>query len=190
MTRKWLVWIVIPLAVLALYGCPKKPPVTPEEPAAEAPPPPKPVEEVEPAPKPEMADEVEKDPLDSEDLREVNEAAVRQGFHADVYFDFDKSDLRPEAREALSENARWLRSHPELVIRIEGHCDERGTNEYNLALGERRANAARNYIASLNVDAGRMQTISYGEERPVCTESTEACWQRNRRAHMVITGRR
>ena len=159
MTRKWLVCILLPLALFAFYGCAKKAPVTPEE-VVEAPPPPKPMEEVEPPPEPVVQDEVEVDPLDSADMREVNAAAIEQGWEADVYFDFDKSDLRPEAREALSTNARWLRAHPEFILTIEGHCDERGTNEYNLALGERRANAAKDYMASLNVDSGRLETHS------------------------------
>ena len=101
---------------------------------------------------------------------------------ADIYFDFDKSDLRPESQAQLAKNADWLKANPTYKATIEGHCDERGTNEYNLALGERRANAAKDYLVSLGVDASRLETISYGEEHPVCTESTESCWQRNRRA--------
>jgi len=130
------------------------------------------------------------DPLDSEDMMTVNEEALRQGFYADVYFDFDKSDLRPEATEHLATDSSWLSSHPQFLLRVEGHCDERGTNEYNLVLGQQRAEAAAGFLIENGVAAGRLQTISYGEERPVCVESTEACWQRNRRAHMVITGRR
>ena len=107
-----------------------------------------------------------------------------------MYVCVDKIMLRPEPRGARTANARWLRRHPGFFVTSEGHCDERGTNEYNLALGERRANAAKDYMASLNVAAGRFRTISYGEERPVCTQSDEGCWQLNRRAHMVITGRR
>ncbi len=82
-----------------------------------------------------------------------------------------------------------MRAHPNFRFLVEGHCDERGTNEYNLALGERRANAATGYLASLGIDGMRMRTVSYGEERPVCTESNESCWQRNRRARFVITGK-
>jgi len=190
MTRKWLVWSVIPLA-LVLFGCPKKQPATVEPPPmVETAPTPAPAEEVQEPVAPEPMDQVEPDPLDSSDLREVNTEAARQGFAPDVYFDFDKSDLRPEAREALSGNARWLRQHSEFVVTLEGHCDERGTNEYTLALGERRANTAKDYLVSLNTEASRLRTISYGEERPVCTQSDESCWQRNRRVHMVITGRR
>lgn len=191
MSQKWLVWSVIPLVLVLFLGCPKKGPDTaPEPPAVETTPTPPAAEEVEEPEAPEAMDQEEEDPLDSEDMREVNSEAMRQGFEPNVYFDFDKSNLRPEAREALTGNARWLREHTQFVVTIEGHCDERGTNEYNLALGERRANAAKDYMVSLNVDPGRFRTISYGEERPVCTQSDEACWQRNRRAHMIITGRR
>ncbi len=107
-----------------------------------------------------------------------------------VYFDFDKSDLRSAGEEALAKNAAWLKEHSEFLVRIEGHCDERGTNEYNLALGDRRANAARDYLTGDGVEGSRLTTITYGEDRPVCVESDEACWQKNRRAYMVITGRR
>jgi peptidoglycan-associated lipoprotein len=108
----------------------------------------------------------------------------------DVYFDYDKSDLRPDARDALAKNADWLKkSYNTAVVQIEGHCDERGTNEYNLSLGERRARAALDYLVSLGVPAARLSTISYGEERPQCTESDESCWQRNRRGHFNITGK-
>ncbi len=112
------------------------------------------------------------------------------GFQANVYFDFDKSNLRPGATEALVKNARWLNEHPEFLVRIEGHCDERGTNEYNLALGDRRANSGKDYLTANNVGGDRLTSISYGEDRPVCTNSDESCWQKNRRAYMVITGRR
>lgn len=193
MNRKSLVWSIVPLVLVLVVavGCAKEEPeAPPPPPEVETTPTAPPAEDVTPEPAPEPQDVEEPDPLASEDMREVNREAERQGFDPNVYFAFDKSNLRPEARETLSANARWLRQHPEFVLRIEGHCDERGTNEYNLALGERRANATKDYLVSLGVDADRLQTISYGEERPVCTESTEACWQRNRRAHMLITGRR
>jgi peptidoglycan-associated lipoprotein len=83
-----------------------------------------------------------------------------------------------------------MRDHGDILFTIEGHCDERGTNEYNIALGQRRASAAKDYIVSLGVEDSRLRTISYGEERPFCTESNEGCWQQNRRAHFVATGRR
>ncbi len=123
-------------------------------------------------------------------MGEVNAAAARQGFKPNVYFDFDKSDLRAKGRTALETNAAWLKEHSEFLVKVEGHCDERGTNEYNLALGQRRADSAKDFIESVGVGAGRLTTISYGEDRPVCQESDEACWQKNRRAYMTITGRR
>jgi peptidoglycan-associated lipoprotein len=124
-----------------------------------------------------------------EDLLRANEAAYREGLLGDVYFDFDQSSLRPDARQRLTKNAEFLRRRPEYVVRLEGHCDERGTNDYNLALGERRARAAHDYLVSLGVDPARLETLSYGEERPECSEAGEGCWSRNRRAHFVLVRR-
>jgi peptidoglycan-associated lipoprotein len=104
----------------------------------------------------------------------------------DAFFDTNKSELRPDARDALTKDAEFLRSYPDVRISIEGHCDERGSTEYNLGLGERRADAAKNYLVSLGISAGRIDTVSWGKERPFCTEHTEACWQQNRRAHLVM----
>lgn len=104
----------------------------------------------------------------------------------DAYFDLDKSDLRPDARDALTKDAEFLRSYPDVRISIEGHCDERGSTEYNLGLGERRADAAKNYLVSLGITANRIDTVSWGKERPFCTEHNETCWQQNRRAHLVM----
>ncbi len=105
----------------------------------------------------------------------------------DAYFDYDKSNVRPDAQTVLTRNASALRSilsdFPSAVITIEGHCDERGSAEYNLALGDRRATSAREFLVDLGVSESRLRTISYGKERPQCTESNESCWQRNRRAH-------
>jgi peptidoglycan-associated lipoprotein len=106
----------------------------------------------------------------------------------DIHFDFDKYDIRPGDAKVLDGNATWLKGNDQLVL-IEGHCDERGTNEYNLALGERRAKATMNYLVSQGVQAGRITIISYGEERPLCTEHNEACWARNRRAHFLSKAR-
>jgi peptidoglycan-associated lipoprotein len=103
----------------------------------------------------------------------------------DAYFDFNKADIRSDAREALTKDAEFLRSYPQLRVTIEGHCDERGSTEYNIGLGERRAQAAKNYLISLGISADRMDTVSWGKERPFCTEHTEECWQQNRRAHFV-----
>lgn len=143
--------------------------------------------DVAPRPQGEVRDATP-DPL-AGDIVAVNDHVTRNGLLGDVYFDFDKADLSEESRSRLARNADWLRSHPEFEVRIEGHCDERGTNEYNLALGERRAAAAREYLASLGVSARNLTTLSYGEERPQCVESSEGCWGRNRRAHFLITGR-
>jgi peptidoglycan-associated lipoprotein len=99
-----------------------------------------------------------------------------------IHFDFDKSDIRPDAAEILEANARWLTANPKEIVLIEGHCDSRGTNEYNLALGERRARAAMNFLVSRGVTTDRITVISYGEERPVCREADEECWAKNRRA--------
>jgi peptidoglycan-associated lipoprotein len=110
-----------------------------------------------------------------------------QAFESEnIYFDFDKSDLKPEARAILDKKADWLRANAQYRVRIEGHGDERGTNEYNLALGERRAEAAMRYLAAQGVSADRLSTISYGEERPTCTEKTESCWAKNRRAEFKL----
>ncbi len=104
----------------------------------------------------------------------------------DAYFDLDKSDLREDARAALTKDAEFLRSYPQAKVSIEGHCDERGSTEYNLGLGQRRAEAAKNYLISLGIPADRMETTSWGKERPFCTEHDESCWQQNRRAHFVL----
>jgi peptidoglycan-associated lipoprotein len=107
----------------------------------------------------------------------------------DVYFDFDKYDIRPPDAKVLDANATWLKSNPNHLVLIEGHCDERGTNEYNLALGERRAKSAMNYLVSQGVQASRITIISYGEERPTCTQKNEDCWAKNRRAHFLVKPR-
>jgi peptidoglycan-associated lipoprotein len=104
----------------------------------------------------------------------------------DAYFDLDKSDLRDDARAALTKDAEFLRSYPQAKVSIEGHCDERGSTEYNLGLGQRRAEAAKNYLISLGISADRMETTSWGKERPFCTEHDDSCWQQNRRGHFVL----
>jgi peptidoglycan-associated lipoprotein len=181
-----------PLAALAILAalllplagaCKKKPPTktaearppieAPSQPEQPVPPPPRSVP-------PEPGGEVM-----TTDISELN----KKGYLGDAYFDYDQSDLRDDARTALSANAEWLKKYPPIQILIEGHCDERGTSAYNLALGDRRANAARDYLASLGVSAARVKTVSYGKERPFCTESSESCWQQNRRAHFVITAK-
>jgi peptidoglycan-associated lipoprotein len=106
-----------------------------------------------------------------------------------IHFDFDKYDIRPTEAEILKANSAFLKKFPSIKIQIEGHCDERGTNEYNLALGERRANSTKKYLLSLGIPETRMSTISYGEEKPMDSAHNEDAWARNRRAHFVITAK-
>jgi peptidoglycan-associated lipoprotein len=103
----------------------------------------------------------------------------------DIYFDFDKYEIRPEDAKILDATAAWLKSNAAHLLLIEGHCDERGTPEYNLALGERRAKAAMSYLTALGIQANRISIVSYGDQRPVCAEHGEACWAKNRRAHFL-----
>ncbi len=183
--------LLLALSVLFVAsGCAKKPPApTP------APPPPAetrvvpPAQDVNANAQPDTgADTTEKRPEKS--LQELQEEAERMGLLGDVFFDYDKYELRAEARERLARNAQYFNAQgKDLKLTIEGHCDERGTNEYNIALGQRRATNTLEYLASLGVERSRFKTISYGEERPFCNDSQENCWQKNRRARFVITGR-
>ena len=104
----------------------------------------------------------------------------------DVYFEFDRHDIRPADQKTLDANAAWLKTNARALLLIEGHCDERGTPEYNLALGERRAQAAMSYLVALGIQANRISIVSYGQQQPVCQESNEACWAKNRRAHFLV----
>jgi peptidoglycan-associated lipoprotein len=104
----------------------------------------------------------------------------------DVNFNFDRYELSAEARDILKGHATWLKAHPRISVEIEGHCDERGTNDYNLALGAKRADSAKRYLIDLGISPGTLTTTSYGEEIPLCRDQNEACWARNRRAHFVV----
>ena len=104
----------------------------------------------------------------------------------DAYFDLDKADLRADAREALGKTADFLRNYPQVKVTVEGHCDERGSTEYNLALGDRRASAVKQFLVSQGIAADRLSTVSFGKEKPFCMESNEDCWQKNRRGHFVM----
>jgi peptidoglycan-associated lipoprotein len=103
----------------------------------------------------------------------------------DVYFDYDKSDVRGDQQSSIQADAQFFNQHPSMNFTIEGHCDERGSTEYNLALGDQRASSVKNALTAAGVSASRIKTISYGKEKPFCTESNEACWQQNRRGHLV-----
>lgn len=138
------------------------------------------VEEVE-IPRDEMVSEED---MASQEMSA--EERARQIFQ-DVLFDYDRYDIRDGARSVLDSVASFLNDEKDLNIAIEGHCDDRGTNEYNLALGEKRAKATKNYLVSLGTSPGRIIIVTYGEEKQLCTDQTEACWQQNRRAHFVVT---
>ena len=172
------------MALVPLAGCKKKAPTQ----TADARPPvtaTKPTEK-EVAPPPAAApskDEV------TEVLAMDIDVLNKKGYLSDAFFDYDQADLREDARSVLAGDAQWLKKHATVQVLIEGHCDERGTAAYNLALGDRRANAAKEYLISLGIDGSRLRTVSYGKERPFCTESNESCWQKNRRAHLVITAK-
>jgi peptidoglycan-associated lipoprotein len=160
-------------------------------------PPPEPTPEPTPAVEEDVVEEEVSEPVTEtlseeevtselpEDLMVLNQ----RGYLEDVFFDTDRFDLTPEARGILAKNANWLLQYSTVLILIEGHCDERNTREYNLALGDRRANAVRDYLSSLGVSADRIRTISYGEERPFALGHTEEAWRLNRRSHFVITAR-
>jgi len=189
--RRWILSLaILGLTVLLPVGCAKKKPVTAPEATDH--------EETRTAPtastaesaaaETEPADPAEVDPLLSGDLEAANAYARQKGLLDDVHFAYDSSQLTDQGRQRLVDNADFLRRYSRFQAVVEGHCDERGTPEYNLALGEQRAGSARDYLASLGVDAARLRTVSYGKERPVCSDRDEACWWRNRRAHFLLTG--
>jgi peptidoglycan-associated lipoprotein len=121
-----------------------------------------------------------------ETKQEVSKYKEEEGLFEDISFDFDMYDIRPDAKPVLQNVASWLLKNPQAKLSVEGHCDERGTNEYNLALGDRRAKAVRDYLIALGIGSDRIEMISYGEEKPVCSDKTEECWTKNRRAHFVV----
>jgi peptidoglycan-associated lipoprotein len=184
MLRKSLFTAVSLALVLTLPACGKKP-VPP-------PPPPPPVAPEAPPPAPPPPPRQEAPPVVDEYARIKAMSADeidKLGLLADVYFEYDKADIRESERPTLTKNAEALKKYDFLRVTVEGHCDERGTIEYNLALGERRARAVYDYLVSLGVPAARLKTVSYGKEVPVCGESNEGCWSKNRRAKSAVTGK-
>lgn len=170
--------LILTLSMLGIWGCPKKAEVSsvPEsnepaiaKPQAEAP---APVREPEPAARP------------SEDVAREQAPAPSAGLQP-IYFDFDQSNIRSDAQSVLKANADWLKANAKVKVRIEGNCDERGTREYNQALGQRRAQSTKKYLTDLGISASRISLISYGKEKPVCSDSTETCWQKNRRSDVA-----
>lgn len=179
-------FVAAALLVVSLEGCAKKrPPVArpaPPPPAsATTPPPPQPVAEpvvVPPEP-------IREDPVGSRSLDDLN----RDSPFRPVFFEYDSAEVTTPAQAALNTNAELLKRYPTWVVTLEGHCDERGTAEYNLALGERRAVAARTYLVSLGLSPDRLRTVSYGKEFPFDPGHSEEAWAKNRRAHFVITAK-
>jgi len=175
----YLVLLLVCTLVLIPTGCKKKAPVI--EPADEA-------EQQAPV------DTGSRENLDSGDIIGMGDQSLTDSESLgrsepdlkDVHFAFDRYDLNITAQTLLRENSQWLKANPGVQIIVEGHCDERGSNEYNLALGERRAEAVKNYLATLGVDASRMRAISYGEEMPLDPAGNEAAWSKNRRGHLLV----
>jgi len=183
--KQFLVAVVL-VAALPFAGCrrgPSAPPPLPPSapPAVPATPPPAP---------PPTTDDIAPQANEYDRLKEMASDEIdRMGLLKDIRFDYDSADIREADRAVLSENAEALKKFDFLRVTIEGHCDERGTVEYNLALGERRARAAFDYLVSLGVAGDRLKTVSYGKEIPACTQSNEACWAQNRRDHFAVTGK-
>jgi peptidoglycan-associated lipoprotein len=148
-------------------------PPAPPPPPAPAPPP--------PAPRTPTEDEI----FAGKTLAQINAERPL----GDVFFDLDESTIRNDARGPLQKNAEWMKRWTSTRISVEGHADERGSGEYNLALGDRRANAVKNYLVSLGIGADRVNVVSKGKESPFCTESNESCWQQNRRGHFIVTAK-
>ena len=185
----WLTTIIL-LVALTVTACGKKipppPPPPPAPPAAPAPPPPPPPTPPPPAPAPAPPRALtEEEVFAKKTVAELNAEMPL----ADVSFDYDMSIVRDDQRAILQKNADYLRRWTSVRVTIEGHADARGTNEYNLALGERRGNAVRDYLVGIGIAAERMIVISKGEESPLCTEETEGCFARNRRGHFIITAK-
>jgi peptidoglycan-associated lipoprotein len=183
-------WALILCAVVVTgaAGCRKKPPAAapaPPPPAAAPTTPPPPPAPTPPPPPPAPKPLTEEEEFARMSLDELNAKKPL----ADVYFDYDKSDIRDEARASLQKNSEWLKKWTSTKITVEGHCDARGSSEYNLALGERRAIAVRDYLVSLGIGADRLSSVSKGKEQPFCTEENESCWSQNRRGHFIITAK-
>jgi peptidoglycan-associated lipoprotein len=174
--------IIVTFGLLPLWGCPKKAETTatPEEQKETAP---AVKEEQKAEQKPEAAATEEARP---EAREEANERAAKGGAGLQpIHFDFDRSFIRDDARSVMKANAEWLKANPKVKIRIEGNCDDRGTKEYNQALGQRRAAGAKKYLTDLGISGKRISLLSYGKEKPVCSEQNEECWQKNRRDDFV-----
>jgi peptidoglycan-associated lipoprotein len=176
---------ILGLTLACRRPVPAPAPPPPPPPAAPATPPPPPPEPAPPKPPPSPAPLTEDQIFAKKTVDQLNAERPL----TDVLFDYDQSTLRDEGRSALSRNAEYLKRWASVRFTVEGHADSRGTAEYNLALGGRRAAAVKDYLVSLGIAGDRMTTVSKGKEEPVCTEETEACWQQNRRGHHIITAK-
>ena len=193
--RRGSVLLVAPVLLLSLFlaGCPKRPATTaasaPAPTGVASPPPAAAAPSTSPTPGPAMTPTPAAPATAAPTTPPPRPSEFRENENLkDIFFDFDKYDIRASDAKILDGNAAWLKTNNDLVL-IEGHCDERGTNEYNLALGERRAKATMNYLVGQGVQANRITIISYGEERPTCTDHSEGCWARNRRSHFLVKAR-
>jgi peptidoglycan-associated lipoprotein len=174
---------IIAVSFLLVTGCHKRAVTRPEET-----PPPVAKEQPEAMQKqkgPEKITEQKVESVASKDAA-ATYAEGKEGMFEDILFDYDKYDVKGSYKAVMQSVAAWMMKNSSATLSIEGHCDERGTNEYNLALGDRRAKSVKDYLVSLGVPSSRIETISYGEEKPLCTEQSEECWAKNRRAHFVI----
>jgi len=171
---------VLLVGMTTMWGCPKKAEVT-TSPAAE-------VEKVTAPSTPALASAETKTSESKAEAPNERSAVSAEGLRP-VYFDFNRSLMRDDAKAVLKANGAWLKANPQARIRIEGHCDARGTVEYNQALGQRRAVSAKQYLTFMGISADRITLVSYGKEKPMCTESTEECWQKNRRDDFIVVGK-
>lgn len=194
MTQRRVIALTVLCTTILVVACARRTPpparaeIPPPAPVAEepAPPPPPPPLTAAPAPPPGPAAALtEEEIFARKTLAELNAERPL----SDVFFDFDQWQIRDDARAALQRNAEWLRRWTTTRITLEGHADERGTGEYNLALGDRRASAAKEYLASLGIASDRVLVVTKGEESPFCTEGHEGCWQQNRRGHFIFTAK-
>jgi peptidoglycan-associated lipoprotein len=176
---RWVGKIIFLMGLPFFIGCSEQTAAKPQE----ANPPQKAEAKQEPA-KPLAAKPSQESSLEA--LQKGTLGKTDQGPLRDINFDFDRADLRPDAREILKGHAAWIKSNPQARVEVEGHCDERGTNEYNLALGAKRAESVKRYLMDLGISPNVLSTISYGEELPLCKEQNETCWAKNRRAHFVV----
>jgi peptidoglycan-associated lipoprotein len=190
MHRRIFLLILLSLCVVAASGCRSRrklpaPQPSPSSSTTSAPQPAVPVQ----SPDRDFVQPEAERPVLSDDIREANRVARERGWIQDAFFGFNAAALDADAQEALRRSAEWLRQHSAYRVRIEGHCDDRGTEQYNLALGERRAETAASYLVALGVDRARIETVSYGEERPFDDDANERAWAQNRRAHLVLVAR-